>query len=54
MVSFLKECFPRSNRPQIVQAMMRTATAKYEDDMKVMRELAEQSKSAPIKHGARL
>jgi cytochrome P450 / NADPH-cytochrome P450 reductase len=48
MIGFLKECFPRANRPQIVQAMMRTKTAKYEDDIKVMRGVAEQSKSVPV------
>ncbi|KAK0459209.1 fatty acid hydroxylase [Desarmillaria tabescens] len=40
MVDFLKESFVRTKRPHLVQALMRSATAKYENDRKIMRELA--------------
>lgn len=45
MVDFLKECFLRSNRPAVVQALMPGAAAKYEQDMNTMREVAAQSTS---------
>ncbi|SJK98069.1 related to bifunctional P-450:NADPH-P450 reductase [Armillaria ostoyae] len=40
MVDFLKECFIRSRRPHLVQALMHSATAKYESDQQTMWELA--------------
>ncbi|KAK0212347.1 fatty acid hydroxylase [Desarmillaria ectypa] len=40
MVDFLKESFVRSKRPHLVQALMHSATAKYENDQQVMREVA--------------
>lgn len=43
MGDFLLECGYRSRRPAVVQAMMRGASAKYDDDMKVMMDLGSQS-----------
>ncbi|PBK73968.1 cytochrome P450 [Armillaria solidipes] len=40
MVDFLKESFVRSKRPHLVQALMHSATAKYESDQQTMWELA--------------
>ncbi|KAG7093355.1 hypothetical protein E1B28_007036 [Marasmius oreades] len=40
MVDFLKECFHRSNRPYIVQALMTGSNAKFEGDIKFMEEIA--------------
>ncbi|KAF5345044.1 hypothetical protein D9758_010444 [Tetrapyrgos nigripes] len=42
MTDFLKECFLRVNRPALVQAMMPSATRKYEEDRKYMTSVAEQ------------
>jgi cytochrome P450/NADPH-cytochrome P450 reductase len=44
MFDFLKECFPRANRPGLVQLMMRSANAKFKKDIKFMKDLAEQGK----------
>ncbi|KAF7375722.1 Fatty acid hydroxylase [Mycena sanguinolenta] len=41
MADFLKESGKRANRPGVVQAMMRKTNAKYQADIKFMRELAE-------------
>jgi cytochrome P450 / NADPH-cytochrome P450 reductase len=43
MTDFLKECFARSSRPTVVQALMTGATAKYAEDMKFMTDLANKS-----------
>ena len=43
MVDFLVESGQRANRPAIVNAMMRGTTAKYEQDIKTMAELADES-----------
>ncbi|KAK0481963.1 fatty acid hydroxylase [Armillaria luteobubalina] len=40
MVDFLKESFLRARRPHLVQALMHSATTKYESDQQIMRELA--------------
>ncbi|KAG7449852.1 fatty acid hydroxylase [Guyanagaster necrorhizus] len=40
MVDFLKECFVRSKRPHLVQALMHSATVKYENDQQIMRDVA--------------
>ncbi|KAK0195936.1 fatty acid hydroxylase [Armillaria mellea] len=40
MVDFLKESFVRSKRPHLVQALMHSATAKYESDQQTMHALA--------------
>ncbi|KAF7980075.1 hypothetical protein HWV62_39868 [Athelia sp. TMB] len=40
MGDFLKECFLRTNRPSVVQALMPGTTAKYVDDIKYMTEVA--------------
>lgn len=45
MADFLKESGARSNRPTVVQALMPTATAKYEENIKYMTELGNQSMS---------
>ncbi|KAJ7118363.1 bifunctional P-450/NADPH-P450 reductase [Mycena epipterygia] len=42
MSDFLKESGARSNRPRVIQSMMRGTNAKYQADIKLMRELAEQ------------
>jgi cytochrome P450 / NADPH-cytochrome P450 reductase len=46
MTDFLKECFARSNRPTVVQALMTGATAKYLEDIKYMTDLANKSVSS--------
>jgi cytochrome P450/NADPH-cytochrome P450 reductase len=43
MSDFLLECDLRSGRPAFVQWMMRGSTAKYEEDMKIMKDLANES-----------
>ncbi|KAK7038997.1 hypothetical protein VNI00_010389 [Paramarasmius palmivorus] len=52
MVDFLKECFSRTQRPSIVQALMTGTNAKWEEDVKFMTEIAEkivkQRKENPI------
>ena len=45
MSEFLKECFARSNRPSVVQALMPGASAKYAEDIKYMTDLAKKSMS---------
>lgn len=40
MGDFLKECFLRTNRPSVVQALMPGTTAKYVDDIRYMTEVA--------------
>ncbi|KAJ7447839.1 fatty acid hydroxylase [Mycena latifolia] len=42
MGDFLKESGLRANRPRVLQAVMRGTTAKYEQDIKKMRDLADQ------------
>ncbi|PSR70599.1 hypothetical protein PHLCEN_2v13537, partial [Hermanssonia centrifuga] len=42
MVDFLIECNLRANRPTIVNSMMVGTTAKYEQDIKTMAELADE------------
>ncbi|KZT19446.1 fatty acid hydroxylase [Neolentinus lepideus HHB14362 ss-1] len=42
MTDFLKECNARANRPAIVQALMTSATAKWEADKKLMVDVASQ------------
>ncbi len=44
MVDFLTESGRRANRPSIVNAMLRSTNAKYEQDIKTMIELADESK----------
>jgi hypothetical protein len=43
MADFLLECDYRSRRPAVVQWMMRGSNAKYEEDMKIMNDLANES-----------
>jgi hypothetical protein len=45
MSDFLAECDRRTRRPRVVQWMMPAATAKYDEDMAIMRQLATESKS---------
>jgi hypothetical protein len=45
MSEFLVECDRRTRRPRVVQWMMPGATAKYDEDMALMRQLATESKS---------
>ncbi len=45
MVDFLIECNLRANRPTIVNSMMVGTTAKYEQDIKTMAELADESET---------
>ena len=45
MVDFLIECNLRANRPGLLTSMMMGTTAKYEQDIKTMQELADESKS---------
>ncbi|KIM86528.1 hypothetical protein PILCRDRAFT_815766 [Piloderma croceum F 1598] len=40
MTNFLKESFVRSNRPAVIKALMIGATAKYEEDIKYMTDIA--------------
>ncbi|KAJ7579303.1 fatty acid hydroxylase [Mycena floridula] len=42
MGDFLKECFARTKRPSLVQALMPGATNKYAEDQKVMHNLVDQ------------
>ncbi|KAJ6537331.1 fatty acid hydroxylase [Mycena sp. CBHHK59/15] len=42
MADFLTECGLRSKRPRVLQAMMTGTTAKYEQDIKKMKDLANQ------------
>ncbi|KAJ7259121.1 fatty acid hydroxylase [Mycena haematopus] len=53
MGDFLKESGKRATRPRLVQALMQGTTAKYEADMKKMKDLADQivstRKAHPIK-----
>ena len=44
MIDFLVECNLRANRPGLLTSMMMGTTAKYEQDIKVMAELADESK----------
>ncbi len=44
MADVLKESFNRFSRPTIVQSLLKGATAKYFDDIKVMTDIANQSK----------
>lgn len=46
MSDWLSECDNRTRRPAIIQALMRGTTAKYEEDMNIMLELATDSTSA--------
>lgn len=43
MVDFLIESGLRSARPTLVQAVMHSATAKYENDQRIMLDLVTQS-----------
>lgn len=43
MVDFLIECGLRAGRPSLMQALMHNATAKYEDDQRVMMDLVTES-----------
>ena len=43
MVDFLVECNLRANRPGLLNSMMYGTTAKYEQDMKTMNDLADES-----------
>lgn len=44
MVDFLIECNLRANRPSFLSSVMVSTTAKYEQDQKIMAELADESK----------
>lgn len=46
MTNFLVESGRRVNRPAIVNTMMMGATAKYEEDIKTMAELADESEKS--------
>ncbi|KAJ7035907.1 fatty acid hydroxylase [Mycena alexandri] len=50
MGDFLAECGLRANRPRVLQAVMRGMTAKYEADIKTMRDLANQIVAARKAH----
>ncbi|KAJ6600950.1 fatty acid hydroxylase [Mycena vulgaris] len=50
MGDFLTECGLRANRPRVLQAVMRGTTAKYEQDIKKMRDLADQIVSTRKAH----
>ncbi|KAJ7077036.1 cytochrome P450 [Mycena epipterygia] len=50
MGDFLRESGLRENRPHVVQSMMRGTNAKYQADIKLMRELAEQIVSTRREH----
>jgi cytochrome P450/NADPH-cytochrome P450 reductase len=52
MVDFLKECFARSNRPSVVMALKHGASAKYEEDIKTMKALADRIVSDRRAHPA--
>ena len=43
MVDFLIECNLRANRPGLLTSIMMSTTAKYEQDIKTMAELADES-----------
>lgn len=43
MVDFLIECNLRANRPGLLSSIMVNTTAKYEQDVQTMAELADQS-----------
>jgi cytochrome P450/NADPH-cytochrome P450 reductase len=43
MGDFLAESGLRANRPRVLQAVMRGTTAKYEQDIKKMKDLADHS-----------
>ena len=43
MVDFLIECNLRANRPGLLTSVMVSTTAKYEEDIKTMAELADKS-----------
>lgn len=45
MFDFLVESSARANRPSLVHAFMKQTQLKYEEDMKLMNELAFSSKS---------
>jgi hypothetical protein len=45
MADFLGESGLRANRPRVLQALMPGTTAKYEQDMKKMKDLASKSTS---------
>ena len=46
MIDFLVECNSRANRPGLLNSMMVGTTAKFEQDIKVMAELADESESS--------
>ncbi len=48
MVDFLLESGRRSSRPSIVQAMMTGTNAKFEEDLRTLNALVEESKSTCI------
>ncbi|KAJ7620489.1 fatty acid hydroxylase [Mycena polygramma] len=50
MGDFLAECGARANRPRVVQAVMRGASAKYESDRRKMKELADEIVSTRKTH----
>ncbi|KAF7351739.1 Fatty acid hydroxylase [Mycena sanguinolenta] len=50
MANFLGESGLRANRPRVLQAVMRGTTAKYEADIKTMKNLADQIVSARKSH----
>ncbi|KAJ6474020.1 fatty acid hydroxylase [Mycena vitilis] len=50
MGDFLAECGLRANRPRVVQAVMRGASAKYESDRRKMKELADEIVSTRKTH----
>lgn len=43
MIDFLIECNLRANRPGLLSSMMVGTTAKFEQDVKIMAELADES-----------
>ncbi len=45
MAEFLKECYYRTKRPGLVQSWMKSTNAKYENDMKVMKDVGNASQS---------
>lgn len=47
MIDFLIEAGLRANRPAIVNAMMRSSWYKYEHDIKIMSDLADESEPFP-------
>lgn len=43
MIDFLRESFARANRPSVVTALKHGAYVKYEEDIKIMKELGDRS-----------